>query len=384
MTGTSCDGLDASCIEIAPSGWQPLWSETASYPPSLRKQVLKFQEQNTQAPIRDWLALHADLGNWYGKTLNHLIKRHRKDRPDAIANHGQTLAHFPFMGQKSSTLQLGNSARIACATGLTVISNFRDGDLAAGGQGAPLVPLFHRLLSHHLSEENEGIAIHNIGGISNLTYIRPGPSHDKPILAFDTGPGNIWIDAAAEIISHGKLKFDRNGKLAQKGSIHIPTVRTILKHPYFKKKTPKSTGRDDFPISYFLSRVPFRDESLVSTATAITVESIGRAYEDTILKKGLALSKIFICGGGAKNPVMIDWLRDRLEGIEILDLAQCGLNPQLIEAQAFAYFGFLSLLGQPLGGSWTGARGFGPGGQITPGKNWPEVLLRTAHLLKAL
>lgn len=235
-----------------------------------------------------------------------------------------------------------------------------------------------------MGAENEGIAIHNIGGISNLTYIGPGPAHDRPILAFDTGPGNIWIDAATEIASHGKLKFDRNGRLAQKGTIDIAAVRTVLKHPYFKKKAPKSTGRDDFPISYFLSRVSCNDESLVSTATAITVESIGRAYEDAILKRGLPISKIYICGGGAKNAVMIDWLRDRLEGVEILDLADYGLNPQLIEAQAFAYFGFLSLLGQPLGGSWTGARGFGPGGQITPGKNWPEVLLRTAHLLKVL
>lgn len=142
MTGTSCDGLDAACIEITPSSWQPLWSETASYPLALRKRVLKFQEQDTQVPIREWLALHADLGNWYGKTLHQFINKYSKHKPDAIANHGQTLAHFPFMGQRSSTLQLGNSARIACATGLTVISGFRDGDLAAGGQGAPLVPLF--------------------------------------------------------------------------------------------------------------------------------------------------------------------------------------------------------------------------------------------------
>lgn len=373
MTGTSCDGLDASCIEVGPTGWSPLWSQSTSYPKSLRDEVLNLQSRDTRAPIQNWLGLHAELGNWYGKILKKWITQH-SPQPEVIANHGQTLAHFPFMGKRSATLQLGDPSRIAYATGLTVISHFRDGDLAAGGQGAPLVPTFHRLLSHHLSLDHEGIAIHNIGGISNLTYIGPTKNHDRPILAFDTGPGNIWIDAAAEIASKGKLKMDRDGRLAQHGKIDIPAVKKILKHPYFMKKAPKSTGRDDFPISYFLSKASARDESLVATATAVTVESIGRSYEDVIFKKRLPLSKIFVCGGGAKNPVLLNWLRDRLPQVEILELTHSGLDPQQIESQAFAYFGFLSLLGQSLGGDWTGAQGFGPPGQITPGRNWFEVL----------
>lgn len=373
MTGTSCDGLDASCIEIGPTGWSPLWSESTSYPKGLRDEVLELQKSDTRAPIQKWLGLHAELGNWYGKTLKKWITQH-SPQPDVIANHGQTLAHFPLMGKRSGTLQLGDPTRIAHATGLTVVSHFRDGDLAAGGQGAPLVPAFHRLLSHFLSDDDEGISIHNIGGISNLTYIGPSKNHERSLLAFDTGPGNIWIDAAAEIASQGKLKMDREGRLALKGNIDIPAVKKILKHPYFLKKAPKSTGRDDFPLSYFLSKVSARNESLVATATAITVESIGRAYEDAIFKKKLPLSKIFICGGGAKNPVLLNWLSDRLPKVEFLELTHSGLDPQLIESQAFAYFGFLSLLGQPLGGNWTGAKGFGPPGQITPGKNWIEVL----------
>lgn len=375
MTGTSCDGLDAACIEISGSGWSPLWSSSCAYPRSLRERVLSLQKEKTRAPIQEWLALHSDLGNWYGTTLQKMIRK-QKLRPDVIANHGQTLAHFPSMGKSSATLQLGDPTRIANLTGLTVVSHFRDGDIAAGGQGAPLVPLFHQLLAEHLGGPDEGISIHNIGGISNLTYIGPVIQGERPVLAFDTGPGNIWIDAATEVATKGKQKIDRGGKIAASGQIDIAAVRRLLKHPYFALRAPKSTGRDDFPISAFLSRVRAKDASLVATATALTVESIGQAYEKEILKRGLPLSKIFFCGGGAKNPTLTGWISDRLPGVEVLSLEDSGLDPQLIEAQAFAYFGFLSLLGRPLGGDWTGARGFGPPGMITPGMNWAEVCAR--------
>lgn len=378
MTGTSCDGLDAACIEIGPSGWRPLWSESIDYPEKLRKTVLTLQKTDTRVPISQWLSLHAELGNWYGSVLKKLILRHRQ-KPDVIANHGQTVAHFPLMGKRSSTLQLGEPTRIAYTTGLTVLSRFREGDLAAGGQGAPLVPRFHQLLADELGSKEEGISIHNLGGISNLTYLGPKTGQKRPILAFDTGPGNIWIDGATEKVTQGKQKLDRHGRLANQGRIDHTCVNELLKHPYFKKKLPKSTGRDDFPISLFLSQARAQGADLVATATAITVESIGRAYEDFVLKKGLPLSKIYLCGGGAKNPTLVRWLQARINGIQVLDLTHSGLDPQFIEAQAFAYFGYLSLLGLPLGGAWTGAKGFGPGGQLTPGQNWAKVLELTRN-----
>src|SRR5262249_25626100 len=152
---------------------------------------------------------------------------------------------------------------------------FRDGDMAAGGQGAPLVPLFHRSLAHVLGTLRTGVAIHNIGGISNLTYIGPR----EKLLAFDTGPGNLWIDIAAEIATGGKAKFDNGGELASQGSVDPKVFRELMKHPYFAKKPPKSTGRDEFTRDFFLSKAgKLKGPSLVTTATVVTTESIAQAY----------------------------------------------------------------------------------------------------------
>lgn len=378
MTGTSCDGLDASCLEFSGSPdnprWKALWTVSSPYPSKLRERTLALQQPAVRAPIRDWLELDATLGEWFGRELARLIASTRI-KPDVIANHGQTAAHFPPAGTRrvarGKTLQLGDPTRIAAATGLTVISNFRDGDLSAGGQGAPLVPLFHRALAAR-SGRPDGIAIHNIGGISNLTYF----SRKGPPLAFDTGPGNIWIDAATEIATRGRSGIDRGGQLARSGIIDIDAVRTAMEHPYFKLRAPKSTGRDDFPFKLLLSLTRARDASLVSTAAAVTVESIGRAYETHVIRKGLPLKRIYICGGGAKNTTLLQWLEDRLPGTRIETTEALGIEPQAVESCAFAYFGFVALHGLPLGGEWTGARGFGSPAHIIPGENWAKVLAK--------
>jgi anhydro-N-acetylmuramic acid kinase len=182
------------------------------------------------------------------------------------------------------------------------------------------------------------------------------------------------MDAATELATRGKLKFDRGGKLARQGEVDAAAVDAIMRNPFFKKAPPKSTGRDDFPFELFKSRTRARGADLVATATAVTCESIAHAYENFILKKRLPLKAIYITGGGAKNPALLDGLKNYLAPIEVKTLEDAGFDPQLVEAQAFAYFGFLSLLGQPVSGSWTGAQGFAPPGQITPGENWADVL----------
>jgi anhydro-N-acetylmuramic acid kinase len=370
MTGTSCDALDAACISIDPEGWEPLWSAAAPYPAALRKRVLDAQRPGTKLPSREWLALERDLGEWYGSALSTIIKKHPPDaRPDVIANHGQTVAHFPAAKRHGVTWQLGDPTRIARATGLTVVSRFRDGDMAAGGEGAPLAPGFHILLASVLDPTRLGIAIHNIGGISNLTYIGP-----NEVIAFDTGPGNAWMDAATELATRGKSKFDRGGLLARQGSVDTRAVDVLMKNPFFKKAPPKSTGRDDFPFELFKSKTKTKGADLVATATAVTAESIAHAYENFILKKRLPLKAIYIAGGGAKNPALMDGLKNYMAPVQVMTLEEAGFDTQLVEAQAFAYFGFLSLLGQPVSGSWTGSQGFAPPGQITPGENWPDIL----------
>jgi anhydro-N-acetylmuramic acid kinase len=366
MTGTSCDGMDGACVEIGASKWRPLWSETAPYPASLRERVLAMQNPRAKLTTRELLELDRDLGAWYGSVLARWTQgRPSAQRPQVIANHGQTVAHFPAPRARGTTLQIGDATRVAQATGLTVVSGLRDGDMAAGGEGAPLLPLFHR----RMAGVDTGVAIHNLGGISNFSYIDRGDLK----LAFDTGPANLWIDAAVTRMKGGN--FDRDGRLAARGEVDARAVRRVIKeHFFFAKKPPKSTGRDDYPFEYLLKRTRARGADLVATATAITASSIAEAYRRHVLARGWPLQRILFCGGGALNPTLLAWVQTLLPETRVSTTRDVGVDPMLVEAQGFAYFGYLSLTGLPLGGAWTGARGFGPPGQITPGENWDAVL----------
>jgi len=374
MTGTSCDGLDAACLQVSRSGWEVLWEASRPYPRSLKKRVLAVQSparQDRLFAMRALMELHRDLGDWYGSELaTCILKKPAARRPHVVANHGQTIAHYPSRGSLGTTLQLGDPARIARATRLTVVSNFRDGDMAAGGQGAPLVPLFHKMIVHHLSGGEGGIAIHNIGGISNLTYA----GREGRILAFDTGPGNMWIDAAAETATGRRQTMDREGRLSGAARPDEFAVRSMLSHGFFKQPPPKSTSRDSFPFEMLLRATRSRGKVLVATAVAITVESIALAYERWITGAKKPLNAIYLCGGGARNPSILKGLRKRLPSTRITTLEQAGLDSQYTEAQAFAFFGFMALMGQPVGGEWTGAHGFGPPAHIIPGENWNVVV----------
>jgi len=370
MSGTSCDGIDVACLEFAGERWRPLWSQSLPYPSSLRKRVLAIQAR-PHGSLLEFLQLHRDLGHWYAQSVQKCLRGVKKSQqPDVIANHGQTVAHFP---DEYCTSQLGDPSLIAKVTGLTTISEFRRGDLAALGQGAPLVPLFHRALLQ------PGQSIHNLGGISNFTYLTP----EQEIIGFDTGPGNLLIDAAAEKISLGKLKFDRSGKLASRGKIHHPSLERMLKHPYFRKAPPKSTGRDDFPIKFLFDHCKLKDESLVATATALTAVTIAIAYENSVIHKRMPLTEIFFCGGGAKNPTLLEMIQELMPETQVQTIEAKGLNSQYIEAQAFAYFGYLSLLGENLGGSWTGQKPgtWAPPGTITPGKNWGALIKKISAMV---
>jgi anhydro-N-acetylmuramic acid kinase len=369
MTGTSCDGLDAVCIAARGHNWEVLWRDSRPYPAPLRRRVLQVQEPGRLVTLRDLLVLDRDLGTWLGREARALSGRARRAPPHVVASHGQTIAHHPDSGV---TFQAGNPSAIASAARRTVVSRFRDGDLASGGQGAPLVPLFHVLLARKHGFLEPGAAIHNIGGISNLTYLGAGGK----IVAFDTGPGNAWIDAAASEATRGKRLYDRDGALARSGRADERAVAAILRNRYFSKLPPKSTGRDDFPYSMLKKATRARGADLVATATEITARSIADAYARCLVSRGSPVRTISFCGGGALN----GWLMERTArllrplGIRARTLDSDGMDSRYVEAEAFALFGFLSLAGAPLGGRWTGSRGFGPPGWITPGENWPEVL----------
>lgn len=373
MTGTSCDGLDAACIEIDSNRWKPLWSASIDYDSGLKNRVLEIQKAQNPQPVRAWLELDRDLGEWYATSIAKILRSHSKQLPDLISNHGQTVAHFP---ESEVTLQLGDPTRIAAKTDISVVSHFRNGDMAIGGQGAPLAPKFHAILARTFSK-SKGVAIHNIGGFSNLTYISP----KNEVIAFDTGPANIFIDCATELVTGGKEKFDRGGKIAASAQINTSDLEKLLAHPFFKLPFPKSTGRDDFTTDWFLQNAHARDSSLVATATALSARTIADAYRGLVSKKR-PLSAIYFTGGGTKNAFLVSEVQKLLPEIQISTIEKAGFDSQLIEAQAFAVFGFLSVLGLPVGGSWTGVKEFGPPGQITPGKNWAGALKKISAFSK--
>ena len=370
MTGTSCDGLDAACAEFSsecPTG-RLLWTQSHSYVRELRERVGEVQASNYRGSLQELLILNRDLGRYYANCLRKIIDRAPTHaRPQVIANHGQTIAHFPDQ-RGGTTWQIGDPAILATRTGLTVVSEFRRGDQAAGGQGAPLVPLFHQHLIEKLSVRPGDFSLLNIGGIANLTYLSP----DRRLICMDSGPGNLWMDQLTQEWTKDRIPYDRGGRFARMGQVDLKAMNEILKHPYFAKKPPKSTGRGDFPLAMLTNLSQTKVPSLIATALEITVETIARAYKAFIPRVHL-LETIVVVGGGSKNSFLMERLQLRLPQIKIRVAEELGLESQYVEAQAFAYFGYRALHGQPLGGPWTGSRKFGPPAQLTPGENWPEV-----------
>lgn len=367
MTGTSCDGLDIACMSFQSlKRWRTLWTYSAKYPVALQKRVFAIQNPSKKYSLQQFLELNRDLGHWYALELKKAL-RQNSTRPDAWANHGQTVAHYPFLKPTGVTLQMGDPSLFTFETGITSISQFRVGDLAAGGQGAPLVPRFHRALAEQSKIRASRFAIQNIGGISNVSCF----VGNNKTFAWDTGPGNIWIDAAIKKTSSGKYSFDQNGDIGKKGKIDFARVQALLNHGYFKQKPPKSTGRDDFSISDLEKKIKgLSMPDAVATATEATALSIAHSYKNFIIKKYGPLKNIWICGGGAKNAFLLHRIRHHLKGTHVESIEKLGLEPQMIEAQAFAYFGYLSLLGMPIGGNWTGAKPKAPPGFLLPGTNW--------------
>lgn len=370
MTGTSCDGLDGSLLVVGEGSCSEEAFFSVPYPKALRKRVLDIQARSARAGIQDLLALDRDLGIWFGKTSKKFLQR--KDPIDAIACHGQTIAHFPFLRPQGKTLQIADPAQIAHLTGLTVVHHFRDGDLAAGGQGAPLLPRYHQMLGQRLGGE---VSFHNLGGISNLSYI----SRRGEVLAFDTGPANLWIDESVALHSKGRLQYDRGGKLAAQGVADTRAVNKLLRHWFLRRTPPKSTGRDDFPFKELLASTRARGIDLIATATEFTATSIAHAYQRAVLQSGDGLRTIYFCGGGAKNKTLLLRIAALLPNTRVCTVEDLGLKSEAIEAQGFAYFGALALQGRSFSGPWTGAKANANSGSITPGENWPRLLRRLAQ-----
>jgi anhydro-N-acetylmuramic acid kinase len=346
MSGTSADGIDVALVKISPSAHQPklklLAHHSVSYPRTLRNAVLSAMNAQ-QTSAAELARLNWRLGIAYAEAINATVKKYPAS-VDLIGCHGQTIYHqgipAAYAGRSfACTWQLGEPALIAAKTGVPVISNFRPADMAAGGQGAPLVPLLDFVLFGHARRAR---VLQNIGGIGNLTFI-PAAAKPDQLLAFDTGPGNMVIDALMEQLFH--RRFDRNGTTAKRGRILSSVIERLLRDRYFAAPPPKSAGREQYGAEFaarFLALCKERSEKpedAIATATAFTVETIAVSYQRFVQPHAVNTSVDYIVsGGGAKNSVLVGMLRDRLQplGCKVLLIDEAGLPSQAKEAVAFA------------------------------------------------
>jgi len=330
MSGTSVDGIDISLVRI--SGAPPklqiklLHHAAVAFPAAVRKEILCVAEQTPMAS-GELSQLHFRLGHIYADAALAACKKFRVSprKIDLIGNHGQTIFHqgtpVSFLGEPtSSTLQIGEGAIIAARTGITTVSDFRPADMALGGNGAPLVPFADYALYRH---PKRGRVSLNIGGIANITVI---PANAKPsqVFAFDTGPGNMLIDALVQHFTHGRKRFDDGAALAKTGRVIRPLINRLLRDPYLKLRPPKSTGREYYGASYVKKLLALgrqydaKPNDLIRAATEFAAAAVFDALHRFVFPKH-KIDEIIISGGGAQNPLIMDTLAM---------FAQFGVNPR--------------------------------------------------------
>ena len=355
MSGTSADGIDAVLLELP--GFPEIGSNLSvpgldeftvprvrvlehsytTYSDGLRNVVL--EAMRGEMKTADLAQLHFALGEAYATAA----KPFAKDA-QLVSSHGQTVFHIPRLDETRgwhtrATLQLGEASVIAEETRLPVIADFRPADLVAGGQAAPLVPFADRVI---FAENGVRRAIHNLGGISNLTYL---PELElENVIAFDTGPANCLIDEAAGLF---KKRYDKNGEIAAGGKIEKALLEVWLRNDYLEMNPPKSTGREVWNLQNLSGVFELSPQDIVSSVTAFSAQTIVEAYRRFVPKE---LDEVVVAGGGAFNPILMQAMRDQLSGIQVMTLeesrfAKHGLNSSTREAAAFAVLGYYAFQG---------------------------------------
>lgn len=354
MSGTSLDGVDAALVEFADATPNVLATAYLPYSVELREQVLRLHIPGTDDLHRSALLANR-LASAYAEATHALLDKAgvTAQQVRAIGCHGQTIRHVPREGY---TLQLNNPALLAELTGITVIADFRSRDIAAGGQGAPLVPAFH---SAWFRSNQHRRVILNLGGIANLTILAPG----RPTFGFDCGPGNMLLDAWCQ--RHLGTSYDDGGRWAASGRIQTDLLARLLEEEFFSLQPPKSCGREQFNLVWLANKLSGQesDADVQATLLALTVSAIRQA----ILRWCGTIEEIYVCGGGAHNPVMLEQIQGNLPQAKVQLTDILGQPADWVEAVAFAWLAQRTLAGLP--GNLpevTGARGLRVLGAIYP------------------
>jgi len=331
MSGTSLDGIDVAIVDIRGKRIRPLGFSSTPYPKAVREALLGVS--NAMTHTATIARLHFLLGELYAEAVKAASRRHKIE---LIGMHGQTIFHegaaVEYLGRRvASTFQIGEAAVVAERTGVRTISNFRERDMAAGGQGAPLVPYVDYLLFRHATRGRVAL---NIGGIANITVLRAG-ARPGDVIAFDTGPGNMVMDALVVQYTGGKQRYDRGGAIARGGAVHARLLKAMLSDPYFTIKPPKSTGRERFGSEFVngLIATGVALPDLIATATEFTAQSITLAIPKRT-------AEVIASGGGVHNLQVMRRLAELLPGIDVKTTADFGVDPDAKEAIAFAVLAY--------------------------------------------
>lgn len=359
ISGTSMDGIDAVLVEFHPSSMTIIQTRAHPYPNELRDKLGAAIREPKACAVDDIGTLDRWTGECFRDAVFALLDDARIDAENiiAIGSHGQTLRHRPD-ATRPFTMQIGDPAMIATATGIATVADFRRADLALGGQGAPLVPPFHEWL---FRDKEQARVVLNIGGIANVTLL---PAGEADIAGFDTGPGNTLLDAW--IRHHQGAAYDEAGRWASSGNCDAHLLARLLEDPYFAKAPPKSTGPEHFNLDWLhranASDVAAADvQATLCELTAVSISNAVRSFAPET-------SQVLVCGGGIHNPEIQRRLGEQMPQVEISSTANAGLDPDWVEASAFAWLAMRTLKGLPGNHpAVTGASRFTVLGAIYPG-----------------
>ncbi len=339
MSGTSADGVSAALGKFHAHEFEFVADLTIDYP----EPVLAKIRKRGSLPASEVSLLHRELGELFAQAALKLLKKtHTKpENVVCIGSHGQTIYHGPDDALKN-TLQLADPAVIAERTGITVVSNFRQRDIAVGGEGAPLIPFFDQFFYG----KGPLRALLNIGGIANVTIV--GKGVESPV-AFDTGPGNCLMDMAVQEISHGRESFDHHGTRAKHGTIDMIAVAKMVEHPYFKKPPPKSTGPEMFDRAFLLEhlgeKLKTKPDDALATLNYFTCLTIQESFRNHVFGK-YPVEDLIVSGGGVHNKTLMKKLECLFAPIPVVSIESTGVPAQAKEPLAFAFFGLRCIQGK--------------------------------------